>query len=141
MSAQVVNWPMLESCKVPAPFAPEMARLVNDKLQSGPSHCLTVGEYAGSSQWFEGFTTQMDERTAMSFSMGRSNSPDSYRHSFGARSCPPTAVLSAKSSLSANTQCIPDGSSSKELASAAEGIGPPSSKWRAKGKGAKEVTL
>jgi len=83
---QVVNWPLLEGCQVPAPFAPEMAKSVADKIAAGAAKVLKSPPYQGSTQWFDGFTSQMDANTAMSFSRKSSSERNSVTSAFAAPS-------------------------------------------------------
>ena len=70
--------------QVPAPFALEMAKIVADNVAAGNAACLPASPYKGNTQWFDGFTSQMDSATAQSFrksqgSIDFTNSPPAAR--------------------------------------------------------------
>lgn len=56
---EVVVWDQLEKGTVPAPFGPEVAKLLSAHIQQGAAKCLPSGPYTGSAVWFEGFTSQL----------------------------------------------------------------------------------
>ena len=84
---EVVNWPMLQNCNAPAPFALEMGKLVAENVAVGDEKCLLAPPYDGNPQWFEGFTSQPDKDLARSF---RKSSHDAAGGTGGAPNGSPT---------------------------------------------------
>jgi len=63
-----MQWGQLESGAMRAPFADAMSARIDEARKAfQPSSCLTAAPFRGNEQWFDGFTSQLKEEIAQSF--------------------------------------------------------------------------